>query len=153
MRFHITTIRIDKINKIIGNSFWQECGVRTNIHCWWKSMWKSVCQILRNFNIYEYILLLSSFRCQDHIRLLVVPCIEISSFIGISLTLALRLKMQFIQRPPMSPEINTNEHYDSTSESEQVINCGTFSPSSRTCPEYKICKSPVFTVMTWLFNK
>lgn len=88
------------------------------------------------------------FRCQYYIRLLVVPCIEISSFIGISLTLALRLKMQFIQRPPMSPEINTNEHYDSTSESEQVINCGTFSPSSRTCPEYKICKSPVFTVMT-----
>lgn len=157
-RFHLAAIRITKINKTISNSFWQECGVRTNIYCWWKSnlysQYGNQCVKSSEIsNICEYILLLPSFRCQYHIRLLAVPSFENSSFIGISLKLALRLKMQYIQRSHISPEISTNKHHDSSSESEQVINCGTFSPSSQACPDSKICKSPVFTGMTWWLNK
>jgi len=42
MRYHLTPIRMTKINKTGNNKCWQGCGERgTLLHCWWECNWYS----------------------------------------------------------------------------------------------------------------
>jgi len=48
MRYHLTAVRMAKINKSGNNRCWQGCGERgTLLHCWWECklvqpLWKAV---------------------------------------------------------------------------------------------------------------
>ena len=48
MRYHLTPVRMGKINKAGNNNCWRGCGERgTLFHCWWecelvKPLWKTL---------------------------------------------------------------------------------------------------------------
>jgi hypothetical protein len=57
LRFHLTPVRMAKINNSGDSGYWQGCGERgTLFHCWWdcklvQPLWKSVWQFLRKLDI------------------------------------------------------------------------------------------------------
>ena len=57
LRFHLTPVRLAKIQNSDDNRCWQGCGERgTLLHCWWgckliQPLWKSVWQFLRKMDI------------------------------------------------------------------------------------------------------
>jgi hypothetical protein len=57
LRFHLTPIRMDKINTSGANIYWRECGERgILLRCWWDSklvqpLWKSIWRFLRKFEV------------------------------------------------------------------------------------------------------
>ena len=52
MRYHLTPVRMGKINKAGNHKCWRECGERgTLLHCWWECdlvqpLWKTVWRFL-----------------------------------------------------------------------------------------------------------
>ena len=57
MRFHLTPVRMAKINNSGDSRCWQGCGEKgTLLHCWWdcklvQPLWKSVCRFLRKLDL------------------------------------------------------------------------------------------------------
>ena len=57
MRFHLTPMRMGKINKTGNNTCWRDCGERgALLHCWWECelvqpLWKTVWRFLRELKI------------------------------------------------------------------------------------------------------
>ena len=57
LRYHLTPVRIPRINNTEDNLSWRGCGVRgTLIHCWWgckyvPPLWKSVWQFLKKLGV------------------------------------------------------------------------------------------------------
>ena len=57
MRYHLTPIRMAKIDNTGNNRCWQECGWRGNLlHCWWECklvqpLWKTVWRFLKKLKI------------------------------------------------------------------------------------------------------
>ena len=57
MRYHLTSVRMAKINKTGNNKCWQGCGERrTLLHCWWECwlvqpLWKTVWRFLKKLKI------------------------------------------------------------------------------------------------------
>ena len=56
MRYHLTPIRMAKINNSGNNRCWQGCGERSLSHCWWECklvqpLWKTVWRFLKKLKI------------------------------------------------------------------------------------------------------
>ena len=57
LRYHITPVRMGKINKTVNNMCRRACGERgTFLHCWWESklvqpLWKTVWRFLRKLKL------------------------------------------------------------------------------------------------------
>ena len=57
MRYHLSPVRMAKINKSTNNKCWRGCGENdTLLHCWWECklvqlLWKTVWRQLRNLNM------------------------------------------------------------------------------------------------------
>ena len=57
LKFHLTGVRMTKIQNSDDSRFWGGCGERgTLLHCWWdckllQPLWKSVCWFLRKLDI------------------------------------------------------------------------------------------------------
>ena len=57
LRYHLTPVRMAKINKTGNNKFWRRYGDRgTLLHCWWeyklvKPLWKTVWRVLKKLKI------------------------------------------------------------------------------------------------------
>ena len=57
MRYHLTPVRMAKINNTRNNRCWQECGERrTLLRCWWEcklvqSFWRTVWRFLKKLKI------------------------------------------------------------------------------------------------------
>ena len=57
MRYHLTPVRIGKINKTGNNKCWRGCAKRrTLLHCWWECelgqpLWKTVWSFLKELKI------------------------------------------------------------------------------------------------------
>ena len=64
MRYHLTPVRMGKINKAGNHICWRGCGERgTLLHCWWEcelvqSLWKTVWRFLKELKIDPAIALL-----------------------------------------------------------------------------------------------
>ena len=57
LRYHLTPVRMAKINKTVNHGCWQGCGERgTLLHCWWECklvqpLWKTVWRFLKKLKI------------------------------------------------------------------------------------------------------
>ena len=57
MRYHLTPVRLGKINKAGSHKCWRGCGEkRTLLHCWWEyelvqPLWKTVWRFLKELKI------------------------------------------------------------------------------------------------------
>ena len=57
LRYHLSPVRMAKIDKPRNNKCWRECGERgTLLHCWWECkllqpLWKTVWRFLENLKI------------------------------------------------------------------------------------------------------
>ena len=57
VRYHLTPVRMAKINNPRNNSFWQVCGEREALlHCWWECklvqpLWKTVWRLPKKLKI------------------------------------------------------------------------------------------------------
>ena len=57
MRYHLTPVRMGKINKAGNHKCWRGCGERgTILHCWWECelvqpLWKTVWRFLKELKI------------------------------------------------------------------------------------------------------
>ena len=57
MRYHLTSVRMAKINKSGNDRCWQGCGERgTLLHCWWEfklvqPLWKTAWRFLKKLKI------------------------------------------------------------------------------------------------------
>ena len=57
MRYHLTPVRMGKINKAGNNQCWRGCGERgTLLHCWWECelgqpLWKTLWRFLKELKI------------------------------------------------------------------------------------------------------
>ena len=57
MRYHLTPVRMDVINKSKNNKYWWRCGERgTLLHCWWECrlvqpLWKAVWRYLKKLKM------------------------------------------------------------------------------------------------------
>ena len=57
MRYHLTPVRMAKINTSGHNRCWRRCGERgTLLHCWWECklvqpLWETVCRFLKKLKI------------------------------------------------------------------------------------------------------
>ena len=57
MRYHLTPVRMGKINKAGNHKCWRGCGERgTLLHCWWECelvqpLWKTVWRFLKELKI------------------------------------------------------------------------------------------------------
>ena len=57
MRYHLTPVRMGKINRAGNRKFWRGCGEKgTILHCWWeceliKPLWKTVWRFLKEIKI------------------------------------------------------------------------------------------------------
>ena len=57
LRYHLTPVRVAKINNSVNNRCWHGCGeTRTPLHCWWEcklvqSLWKTVWRFLKKLKI------------------------------------------------------------------------------------------------------
>ena len=57
LRYHLTPVRMAKINKAGNNMCWRGCRERrTLLHCWWECklvqpFWRTVCRFLKKLNI------------------------------------------------------------------------------------------------------
>ena len=57
MRYHLTPVRMGKINKAGNHKCWRGCGERgTLLHCWWEcelvqQLWKTVWRFLKELKI------------------------------------------------------------------------------------------------------
>ena len=57
LRYHLTPLRMAKIDKARNNKRWRGCGERrTLLHCWWEwkllqSLWKTVWRFLKKLKI------------------------------------------------------------------------------------------------------
>ena len=57
MRYHLTPVRVEKINKTGNNTYWRGCGEKgTLLHCWWecelvKPLWETVWRFLKELKI------------------------------------------------------------------------------------------------------
>ena len=57
IRYHLTAVRVDIINKPTNNKYWRGCGERkTLLHCWWECklvqpLWKEVWRYLKKLKM------------------------------------------------------------------------------------------------------
>ena len=57
VRYYLTPVRVDMINKLTNSKCWRGCGENGTLqHCWWKCkliqlLWKTVWKFLRKLKI------------------------------------------------------------------------------------------------------
>ena len=57
LRYHLTPVRVEKMNKSRDHRCWRECGeMGTLLHCWWECklvqpLWKTVWRFLKKLKI------------------------------------------------------------------------------------------------------